>query len=457
MKNKLKKHLVNALFTGFFSLFISAIGIANNNIPQPDQAQTIMLSGATIHTLNGAPIVNGKMVFAGGKITAIGEATQITLPRGAREIALNGKHVYPGFISANTALGLVESQAVRATVDTAELGAINPNMRALVAINADSELLPVARANGILTALAVPQIGRGGLIAGTSAIIELDGWNWQQMGLLGEAGLHIFLPSLRFSATLFPGMPPKRLEDMQKLAEQNLKTLEASFDSAAAYINAKNADASQATDTRWESMRTVINGGRTVFIHADELPQIRYALTFAQRYKLKIVIVGGMDAPLIAPLLKQQEIPVVLAGIHRLPMRRGDAFDAPYRVAAHLHEAGVKFAISRSGTSFDAAHERSLPYEAATAAAYGLPIDEALKAITVYPAQILGVADKIGTLEVGKLATFIITDGNPLEITTNVENAYIRGKALDLTNRQTRLQQKYQEKYRQLGAAVPAK
>lgn len=235
------------------------------------------------------------------------------------------------------------------------------------------------------------------------------------MGLLDEAGLHVFSPSLRVSATLFPGIPPKHLEEMQKLAEQKLKTPEESFENAAGYIKAKNADASHATDARWEAMRAVLTGGRTVFIHADELPQICYALNFAQRVKLKVVSDGGMDAPLIAPLLKQQDVAVVLAGVHRLPMRRDDAFDAPYRVAAELHEAGVVFAISRSGTSFEAAHERSLPYEAATAAAYGLPFDEALKAIALYPVQILGVAGKIGALEIGKLATFITSNGNPLE------------------------------------------
>ena len=337
--------LVNALFTGILSLSLASFCSANNNIPAPAQSQTIMLRGATIHTVSGTTIANGALVFSDGKITALGNAGDITLPAGAREINLTGKHIYPGLISGNSALGLVETQSVRATVDTLEIGAINPNMRALVAINADSELLPVTRANGVLTALAVPAPDRGGmtsgLIAGTSALIALDGWNWQQMSLLNEAGLHVFLPSLRFSPSLFPNMPPKRLEDLQKLNEGQLKTLENAFESAAAYIKAKNADASHATDTRWESMREVLGGKRTVFIHADELQQLRYALNFGQRFKLKIAIIGGMDAPLLAPLLKQQNVPVIIAGTHRLPMRRGDSFDAPYRVAAQLHEAGV--------------------------------------------------------------------------------------------------------------------
>jgi imidazolonepropionase-like amidohydrolase len=424
---------------------------ATPNIPPPPQQKAIMITGATIHTVSGAVIANGRMLFDKGRIVAVGTATDLPDAPGATIVPLPGKHVYPGFISANSSLGLVEVQAVRATVDAAETGALNPNARALVAINADSELIPVTRANGVLAVHTVPSANVGGLIAGTSALIQLDGWTWEDMGLVPEAGLHVFLPSMRFNASLYPNLPPARLEEMQRLTAQRIKALEDSFESAAAYVKAQSSGESIAPDVRWESMRPVVAGQRTVFMHADELPQMRYALGFAERFGVKIVIVGGQDAALISGLLRERNVPVIIAGVHRLPLRRGDDVDAPFSLAAKLAATGVKFCIARGGNTFDAATERSLPFEAGTAAGYGLPRDEALKAITLYPAQILGAADKLGSLEKGKLASFIVTDGDPLEIQTHVEHIYIAGRELELTDKQTKLNEKYEQKYKQLG------
>ena len=189
---------------------------------------------------------------------------------------------------------------------------------------------------------------------------------------------------------------------------------------------------------------------RPVYVHAEELAQIRYALNFAERFNVKLIIVGGQDAWRIAPLLRERNVPVIIGGVHRLPLRRGEDVDTPFRLAARLHEAGVRYAIARSGSNFDAAMERSLPYEAATAAAYGLPANEALKAITIYPAQILGAADLLGSLSVGKLANFFVSNGDPLDIRTAVEAIYIQGRNIPLEDKQTRLNQKYQQKYQQL-------
>jgi imidazolonepropionase-like amidohydrolase len=238
---------------------------------------------------------------------------------------------------------------------------------------------------------------------------------------------------------------------MQRLTAQRLKALEDAFESAAAYVKAQASGESLAPDVRWEAMRPVINGQRAVFMHADELPQIRYALGFAQRFGVKIVIVGGQDAALISDLLRERNVPVVIAGVHRLPQRRGDDVDSSFSLAARLAAAGVKFCIARGGGTFDAATERSLPFEAGTAAAHGLARDEALKAITLYPAQIIGAADKLGSLEKGKLANFIVTDGDPLEIQTRVEHIYIAGRELELSDKQTKLNEKYEQKYKQLG------
>ncbi len=428
---------------------------ATPNVPPPPQKQAIMITGATLHTVSGESIVNGRMLIDNGLIVAIGAANTIADQPGALTINFTGKHVYPGFIAANTTLGLVEVQAVRATNDSAEVGAINPNSRALVAINADSELLPVARANGVLAALSVPKPGAAGLITGTSALVQLDGWTWEDMGIKADVGLHVALPTMRISAALFPNLPAARLEEMQRMTTQRLKSLEEAFESAAAYAKAKAAEPNMPKDARWEAMLDVVRTGggqRGVFIQAEELPQIRYALNFAERFNLKLVIVGGQDAAHIAPLLRERNVPVIIGGIHRLPLRREDDTDAPFRLAAQLHAAGVRFAIARAGSNFDAAMERSLPYEAATAVAYGLPPAEALKAITIYPADILGAADKLGSLARGKLANFFVADGDPLDIRTKVERIFIKGRDIPLEDKQTKLNDKYEQKYRQLKA-----
>ncbi len=445
--------LVSGMLKAFAALFASAslTAHASSNIPPPPQQKPVLITGATIHTVSGATISNGRMLFDKGRIVAVGSAADVPDSPGATVVSLAGKHLYPGFISANSSLGLVEVQSVRATVDSAETGALNPNSRALVAINADSELIPVARANGVLAALTVPRANVGGLIAGTSALIQMDGWTWEDMGIVPEVGLHVFLPGMRFNAALYPTLPAARLEEMQRLTAQRLKALEDAFESAAAYVKAQASGESLAPDVRWEAMRPVINGQRTVFMHADELPQMRYALGFAQRFGVKIAIVGGQDAALITDLLRERNVPVVIAGVHRLPLRRGDDVDAPFSLAAKLAAAGVKFCIARGGGTFEAATERSLPFEAGTAAAHGLARDEALKAITLYPAQIIGAADKLGSLEKGKLASFIVTDGDPLEIQTRVERIYIAGRELELSDKQTKLNEKYEQKYKQLG------
>jgi imidazolonepropionase-like amidohydrolase len=436
---------------------------ATPNIPPPPQTKPLLITGATLHTVSGAVIPNGRMLVDKGRIVQVGTAQSVADRADATVINLPGKHIYPGFIAANTTIGLVEVQSVRATVDTAEVGVLNPNVRALVAVNADSELIPVARANGVLAALAAPRPAATSLIAGTSAVIQMDGWTWEDMGIAVEAGLHISLPSMRFNtaSSVFAGpaaVTGSAREEMERLNLQRLRALEDAFETARAYDATRRADATTPIDARWEAMRAVFNTDkpRTVFVYAEELPQIRYALGLAERFKLKLAIIGGQDAWRIAPLLAERKVPVIIGGVHRLPLRRDDDFDAPFKLAARLKEAGVTFAIARSGSTFDAAMERSLPYEAGTAAAHGLPRDEALKAITIYPAQILGVADKLGSLDAGKLASFIVTNGDPLDIRTNVEKIFIQGRDIPLEDKQTRLTKKYEEKYRQLGV-TPAK
>jgi imidazolonepropionase-like amidohydrolase len=455
--NMTNKTNLALLFCGLSLLgFLSTNTYAVPNVPPAAQQEALMITGATLHTVSGESIPNGRMLVEKGRILAIGTAASVPDRASARVLNLAGKQIYPGFVAANTTLGLVEVQAVRATVDSAEVGALNPNARALVAVNADSELFPVARANGVLAALSVPRPGAASLISGTSALLQLDGWTWEEMGIRADVALHVALPAMRLNPAQFPNAPPARIEEMQRLTAQRLKTLEDAFATAQAYARARAADPATPYDSRWEAMRAVVTTGnadkpqRPVFIQADELPQIRYALTLAEKFNLRIVIVGGADAWRIAPLLKAQNVAVIIGGVHRLPLRRGEDVDTPFRLAAALHEAGVRFAIARGGSNFDAAMERSLPYEAATAAAHGLPAKEALKAITLYPAEILGAANELGSLDVGKRANFFVADGDPLDIRTNIEAIYIEGRNIALEDKQTRLTKKYEEKYRQL-------
>jgi imidazolonepropionase-like amidohydrolase len=429
-----------------FALFASAAALANPNVPAPPQSEPILLTGAVIHTVSGATIEGGKLLFDAGRIQAIAAADEaIAIPE--RVIDLAGKHVYPGLIGAHTALGLVEIQAVRATVDVTEPGLVNPNARADLAVNPDSELIPIARANGVLAVLTVPQAGTASLIVGQSAVIQLDGWTAEDMTIKAPVGVHIVWPAMRFPDDL----PAERKEELEKARDAQLQALKDAFEGARAYRLLQNTAQSFDVDLRFEAMLPVIERNLPVFAHVQDLMQIRHALHMAEKYDLRMILVGGADAWRVADLLAEKQVPVIVSNVQRLPRRRWEDYATPFQNPAKLHAAGVRFAIATDGTAFSAAHERNLPYEAAKAAAHGLPRDEALKAVTLYPAQILGVADRLGSLEPGKDATFIVTDGDPLEITTRVERAFVQGRELDLTTRHTTLYEKYRERLRQRG------
>ena len=430
-------------------LFLIALGIqirASDQIPAPPQDHPIALTGATIHTVSGETIQDGTILFENGIITAIG--MDVVLPEQTEVIELPGRHVYPGLIAANSMLGLIEIEAVRATLDYSETGEINPNVRAEVAYNPDSELLPVARANGITLALSVPS---GGLISGTSALMMLDGWTWKDMTIKAPVGLHINWPNMKISSSA-----KKSEEEQKKDIDEQIRKIRQAFANARAYMKAKESEEQKGipyhdTDARWEAMIPVLKGEMPVIIRANEIRQIEAAVDWASEENLKMVLLDGYDSWRVSGLLKEKNIPVIVADIHRLPERRWEGYDTPFTLPLKLYKAGIKFCIAGSGSSSDAPDERNLPYQAATAAAYGLPKEEALKSITLYPAQILGVDDQVGSLEVGKDATLIVTDGDPLEIETQVEMEFIQGREIDLTSRHTQLYEKYLEKYRQMG------
>lgn len=426
-------------------LAAAVVARATPNTPPPPQREPLLLRNAVIHPVSGPVITGGSLLIEAGKIRAIG--TDIAAPAAARTIDLGGRHVYPGMVAANTSLGLAEIRAVNASTDSAETGALNPNARALVAFNADSELLPVTRAGGVLAALSVPEAGRTGLIAGTSALMQLEGWNWQDMALLPEAGLHIAVPRLRLNSALFPAQPEARLAEIRRSTEARLKLLDDAFESAKAYALARAADTATPIDTRWEAMRPVLPAApgavpaRPVVMHADDLAQIRFALDFAARHGLRLILSGGADAWRVADTLRARNVPVIIGGLQRLPLRRDDPPDALFSLPAKLAAAGVRYCIAEGGR--DSSNARNLPFEAAHARAFGLSDDEALKAVTLYPAQILGVADRLGSIEVGKLANLFVADGDPLEPTTRIERVFMQGREVELSDRQTALRDKY--------------
>ncbi|MCZ6834409.1 MAG: amidohydrolase family protein [Planctomycetota bacterium] len=415
----------------------------SRQIPAPVQSQPIVIHSATIHTVSGDTIVNGYVAFDQGIITAIGQGSPPNI-RNAQLRDATGLHVYPGLIAANTNLGLSETGAVPITHDFNEFGDFTPETRCIIAVNPDTDLIPVTRANGILTAVTSPS---GGVIAGRNAIIRLDGWTWEDLAIQAEAGLILSWPSQR--GRRFRGFGPRRNpEDRQKRYREGIERIEQFFEDASAYLKAKDHSDILETDLRFEAMRPFVMGEKPIYVQASSQSQIEEAVAFAQRRSLKIIIVGGFEADRASATLVKNNVPVILNGLHRLPSARHSDYDEPFTLPLRLHEAGVKFCIA-SGTG--SAHERNLNHITATAAAYGLPKLEALRSITLNAAEILGLGDTHGSIETGKTATLIVTTGDPLEITTDVILAYIDGRDIDLGSRHKQLFLKYREKYKQLG------
>lgn len=414
-------------------------------IPAKPQDHPIVLTGGTIHPVSGPEIPDGMILFDGGKIVAIG--VDIELPPNTERIDITGKHVYPGLILATSTTGLMEIGAVRATRDVNETGSINPNVRAEAAVNPESEIIPVTRANGITVAVTMPG---GGVISGTAAAMEMDGWTWEDMTLRAPLGMIVNWPNMTVNRSWWE----RRSEEEQKKdREKQLGELRNAFRDARAYRVAKKAEAEgtgprHPMDLRWEAMIPVLEGKIPVLLGAGEIHQIQAAVAWAREENIRLVIIGGYDAWRAADLLRENDIPVIAGPVLGTPWRRWQPYDDPFTLPKKLMDAGVKFCISGGG-GYE--NERNLPYEAAAAARYGLPATEALKAVTLYPAQILGIADRVGSLEPGKDATLIVTTGNPLEIVSNVEMEFIRGKKIQLTSRHTHLYDKYYEKYKRLG------
>lgn len=398
--------------------------LASDQIPGAKQSKPIAIMGATVHTVSGRVIENATVVFDAGKIISVGKGA--FLPAEAEVIQAAGKHVYPSLIDANSDIGLVEINSVRATIDSRETGNINPNVRAVAAFNPDSELIPVNRANGVLIALCAPT---GGLVAGRSAVMMLDGWTWEDMTLKPDAGMHM----------RWPRGSGKSLDELVELLEQTKR-----------YLASRKANPDTTPlDLRLESLAPVLDGSLPMVVDATSVTQIESAVAFAQQRHLKLIIHGGYEAVHCAELLKRANVPVVVSGVYRTPTGRDNPYDEAYVLPKRLKEAGVKFCIC-SGGRFGASGLRNLPYHAATAAAYGLSQEDALRAITLDAAEVLGVADRVGSIAVDRDATLFIADGNILETETQVEQAFIQGRKVDLDNKHKQLYRKYSAKYDQL-------
>lgn len=431
---------VARLLGSAFLLACGSLALAQPGPPARPAERPIVIDGGTIHTVSGSPIERGRIRIEGDRIVAVG-GSEISLD-GADRVDASGKQVYPGLIAAHSVLGLTEIGAVRATLDMAEVGLNAANVRAEVAVNPESELIPVTRANGVLMALTAPQASASSVITGTSALLQLDGWTWEDLTLKAPVGLHVVWPQV----SLPPWLPAEMADNARRANAEKLRGLRRAFERARDYAIAEAAGRVEVPDLRLSAMLPVLDGRMAVFLHASDAQAIGEALDFASEFELRVVLVGGAEAWRVADRLRAMQVPVILGGTHVLPLRRYDAVDTVYAQAARLKAAGVRFAIASPGDGFDTANLRNLPYHAASAVAHGLSFEDALRAITLSPAEILGVADQVGSLEPGKLATLVIADGDPLEARTHVERAWIRGREVDLSSKHTRLYQKYLER-----------
>lgn len=419
------------------TLFIATISAA--------QTKSILIMNATAHLGNGTVIPNSLIGIKDGKIILVADATTAKIDKAAYDevIDATGKHVYPGIIAPNSTLGLTEIDAVRATNDFHEVGTSLPNVRSLIAYNTDSKIIPTVRANGVLLAQITP---RGGIVSGTSSIVMLDGWNWEDAAYKVDDGIHVNWPRIQSRKYLdedniYPGPYEKNKEYTRQVNE--LKKL---ISDAKAY---NETETKEEKNLRFEAMKGIYTGAQTLFIHVNNVKEIIEAVNFVKSNSIpKVSLVGGRDSWMVAELLKENNISVVVARVHDLPERPEDDVDLPYKLPALLQKAGVLFCLNNEQGEMEAANTRNLPFMAGTAAAYGLTKEEALMAVTLNTAKILGIDKTVGSIEVGKDATIFISSGDALDMkSNNVEMAFVKGISIDLNNDQKALYEKYKKKY----------
>ena len=420
-------------------LFISLFGFAQQT-PALKQSKTILILGAKAHLGNGQVIENSLISIKEGIIATIGDATVMKVAKHDITIDASGKHVYPGFIAPNSTLGLVEIDAVRASDDESEIGEFNPHVRSIIAYNAESKLVETTRPNGVLLAQITP---RGGRIAGTSSIVQLDAWNWEDAAVKTNDGIHLNWPRSYSRAGWWA--EPGGIE-MNKNYDPQIKEIQAYFDNAFAYLDSKNAK----KDIPFEAMKGLQSGEKTLYINANGEKEIIDAVLFKKKNKIKkMVIVGGYYAFKAANLLKENEVGVLLKRVHDLPLLEDEDVNLPYKNAKLLVDAGVLVALQNAG-NMERMQTRNLPFYAGTCAAWGLTKEQALQLITGNSAKLLGIDNQYGTLESGKSATLFISEGDALDMKTNlISFAFIDGRQISLESHHTELYERYKGKFEQ--------
>lgn len=406
----MKKLLITAVaLIGFFA--------ANAQVDSTER----WFIGADIYTATGEVHNNGALGIRNGKIIYVG--AKEGAPIQVQTVDVSGKRIYPGLIALNTILGLSEIEAVRATNDFAETGSNNANVRSAIAFNTDSKVIPTVVSNGILTAQVCP---RGGIISGQSSVMMLQNRNWEEATYAADNGIHINWPN-------FSGE-----EKNDKAASEAVAKIVGWLQQAQSYAQQKTTE----TNLKNEALKAALAGTKKVFIHTDNARSIVNAIQILREFSITPIIVGGAESGQITHILKRNKVAVIISRTHRLPDSYDESYEEPYALPAHLWRDSVPFAIS----DINFWEQRNLPFQAGQAVAFGLPYEEALKSITLYPAQLLGVEKTTGSLQTGKDATFIVTAGDVLDMrSSKVEQAYLQGRSLDLNDSQRQLYEKYHE------------
>jgi imidazolonepropionase-like amidohydrolase len=435
MKINMKKYLS---FSGLLLCTILAYGQANI-VPSKAQTKPVAIIGATIHTGNGQVLKNAYITFDKGKITGIGDASIVRFNSETTTIIpANEKHVYPGFIAPVTTLGLIEVEmGARGTDDQTDVGEINPHIRSIIAYNTDSKVIPTIRSNGILMAQPTPG---GGLISGQSAVVVLDGWNWEDASYKNDVGIHVNWPVIRTRGGFFGPTAPSAT-DPKEIHQKELSQLDTYFTEAKAYSElVKPAE----INTRFESMKGLFSGSKKLYVNVNTAKDIILAVNFARKFNVKPVIVGGTESYLVTELLRDNQVPVILVETQTLPDKTEDDVYLPYKLPKMLQDAGILYSLTGTGYW----RQRNLPFEAGTAVAYGLTKEQALSMISLNTAKILGIDKTTGSLETGKDATLFISDGDALDMLGNkVEAAFIQGRNVSTDNLHKQLYKKFSDKY----------
>ncbi|MGB1204984.1 MAG: amidohydrolase family protein [Chitinophagales bacterium] len=426
-----KIYILLFLLNGFF---LQAQSVEKTQV---NDNKSIVLKGGTAHIGNGEVIENSLIILENGKIKDIGTVASITdLPENAETIELAGKEIYPSFIAANTNMGLAEIGAVRATRDYQETGVFNPNVRSIIAYNTDSEVTPTVRSNGVLLAQVTPN---GGAVSGQSSIVELEAWNWEDAAYKMDDAIYMAWPRM-FSYS----WKERKIKKNEKYEKQT-SDFEQTFAEAKAYCSNKNGGT---TNLKLEAMCDLFSKNKKLYVKTDYIKEIVAAVHFAKKFELELVIVGGQDSWMATDILKDNNVAIIINKTHNLPRRADEDVDLPYKLPKILQDAGILYCIT-VGSGWDGFwDQRNISFEAGTAAAYGLTKEQALMSITSNAAKILGIDETVGTLEKGKDATLIVSKGDALDMRTHhIEQAFIRGRSVDLDNKQKKLYRKFMTKY----------